>query len=141
MEIQGDHFSLERCEAVFNVVDVNQNGFIEPEEYEQIQEARMLYAARVSISGSRALQGLCQADGPWRRALVQDLHELWESSGERLQELPDPRLQPWCWEEMWRAYPSQWRAMVKKWAAQRAEEVIDDVIIVEDDEHSRVVDV
>ena len=89
-----------------------------------IAAARLRLAARISLRGTPAIQGLAQSwtGAGWRKALVRDMRLMHMVLRKRLWELPDPAAAPAIWDELWRKHPGAWAGLVRKMVQQAAEQ-------------------
>lgn len=87
---------------------------------------RLQYAARVSRAAPRLLCLLLQDPAvPWRRALLDDLSELYVVMGDKLSGLPSPRAAPHEWEAVWAAHPTQWASLLRQYSTRLAQGAAD----------------
>ena len=89
-----------------------------------IAAARLRLAARITLRGTPAIQGLAQSwtGAGWRKALVRDMRLMHVVLRKRLRELPDPAVAPAVWEDLWRRYLGAWNGLVRKLVQQAAEQ-------------------
>ena len=84
--------------------------------------ARARYAARASRFAPPYLRALLRghAGSEWRQALLDGLREIKATLATKLDELPDPHLDPGAWEQFWLQWPSQWTALIRQYLQKAA---------------------
>ena len=89
-----------------------------------IAAARLRLAARISLRGTPAIQGLAQSwtGAGWRKFLIRDMRLLQAVLHNKLKDMPDPNVSPAAWESFWRKYPGAWCGLVRKMVQQAAAE-------------------
>jgi hypothetical protein len=88
-----------------------------------IAAARLRLAARITLRGTPAIQGLAQSwtGAGWRKALVRDMQLMQAVLHERLKDMPSPATAPAAWEAFWRRFPGAWAGLVRKFVQRAAE--------------------
>ena len=88
-----------------------------------IAAARLRLAARISVRGTPAIQGLAQSwtGAGWRKALTCDMR-LTQAVLPKLGDMPSPSSSPAAWEAFRRRYPGAWSGIMRKMVQQAADE-------------------
>ena len=83
---------------------------------------RLRLLARLSGSRSQALLGLLRAPGSeaWRGDALKDLGVLKAMLPGKLEEFPQPTVEPAMWEQFWTKWPAQWKQLIKQFLAKVA---------------------
>ena len=84
----------------------------------RLRGLRLLYAARVARGAPLLLRALLQNDGagplPWLRMLASDVAAIVQRVAPKLDELPVFAEDPEPWAELWRNFPGQRAALVRR---------------------------
>jgi hypothetical protein len=90
----------------------------------RVSAARLRFAARLAHAPGFMWGITASAGGDaWREALLSDLTQVYEMCQDRIENLPDPRVDSGPWMTVWRLRPDAWKGLVQLFERRAAEAV------------------